>query len=75
MIATINSVCQAPLTLDCFHTKTAWNAPFWPTVSTEPLSYPASNEDYCKRKHYSVYTMPFSHENVSITFSYENDIV
>ena len=43
---------------------------FWPTVYIEPLSYLASNDDYRKGIYHSVYTMPFSYENVSINLSY-----
>ena len=51
------------------------NFPFWPTVYIVPFSYPASNEDCCIRKYLSVYTMPFSQDNISVPFSYENGIV
>ena len=51
------------------------NVPFWPTVYTVPFSYPASNEDCCIRKYLSVYTIPFSEENISVPFSYEKGIV
>ena len=39
------------------------------------FSCPASNEDCCIRKYLSVYTMPFSLDNISVPFSYENGIV
>ena len=51
------------------------NVAFWPTVYTVPFSYPASIEDCCIRKHLSVYTMPFSKDNISMPFSYANGIV
>ena len=51
------------------------NVPFRPTVYTVPFSYPASNEGYCIRKYMSVYTTPFSWDNISVPFSYENGIV
>ena len=51
------------------------NASFWPTVYTEPFSYPASNECSCIGNYFSVYAMPFSYGNISIPFSYDNDIV
>ena len=51
------------------------NVPFCPTVYTEPFSCPASNEDCHIRKYLNVYTMPFSYDNISIPFSYENGIV
>ena len=51
------------------------NVLFWPTIYTAPFSYPASNEDCCIRKYLNVYTMPFSYDNISIPFSYENGIV
>jgi len=55
--------------------KRRGNVLFWPTVYTEPFFYPATDEDYCIRKCYRIYTMSFSYENVSIPFSHENDVV
>ena len=62
---------KAPLTLCRFHTKTVQKC----SVYTVPFSYPASNEDCCIRKYINVYNMPFSYDNISIPFSYENGIV
>ena len=51
------------------------NVPLWPTVYTEPSSYPTSNEDHCIGNYYSVYAMSSSYGHISIPFSYENGIV
>ena len=54
----------APHTLWRFHTKTVWNVSSRSSIYTERFPM--------RHQYYSVYTMPFSHENISIPFSYEN---
>ena len=70
-----NHVSKAPFTLYRFRTKWRGNVPYWSTVYTEQFSYPASNKDYCVTKYYNVYAMPFSYENISIPFSFEDGSV
>ena len=70
-----SALIKAPFALYHFMRKRRGNVLFWPTVYTEPFFYPATDEDYCIRKCYRIYTMSFSYENVSIPFLYENDVV
>ena len=51
---------KAPFTLYFFVRERYGNVPFWPSVYTETFSHQASYANDFIRKHYNVYTVPFS---------------